>query len=655
MKSLRIICIMVLLPVLGLSQNYSISRKFWSLTSVTGAVQLGANYRYLDGYSNEIYNYQKSSRYYAGAAVNTTSYFLHPSFITLNLGGEYNPMFGKDLYLVIPDQAEIVTVGKFDATLSFFNQKPVNFSVYYHYNDVYANRENLTNIRSNTTSYGGNFAWSNKILPFQAAYMHGKWYETELETGRTFTTLQKNLQTRVDKSFSAYDNSQIVYFHNDYTRDDAEIARTRNVSDNLSMNNTIFFDKKRQYTFISAISGIDQYGSDAFRRIQVDESVNLNLPKRFSLYASYNFYDFSRSFQNINQNSVRTTLHHQLYESLRSGLSLEYNHIRQTYYDETNPKAGVDVNYEKKIPLKGRLMLGGSYNWQRMQHTGESTEMPVQHEQHVLTDGQMTLLNKAYVNVSSVVVWDVTGTIIYQLNLDYVLIEHGNYVEVQRMPGGRIPDKATVFVDYTAMLPGSFKYDVNFISLTASVSLINRLVEVYFRWANQGYSSLETTDFLTLNYFTQTTYGLKLEYKFASGGAEYENYNSTIVPYRLVRYWLQVQGNISGKLTYSLCGNWRTYNLTAENTVQQFIDVIGNLGYQIGPRNNISLELAYRKQVGQQIDLNLLTGRLQYTTQIRQIYIRVGIDVYRKDYLHERTNFMGGFIQVVRNFNWYRK
>ncbi len=655
MKSLRFICFLLLLPVLGNTQTYSISRKFWAPISVNGAFQVGGGYRYQEGYSNDIYNYQKSSRLYGGVMINTNSYFLHPNFVTLNLGGEINPMIGKDLYLVIPDQAEVVTVGKLDVALNFFSQRIVNFSFFYHFNDVYANRENLSNIKSNTSNFGGNFACSNKILPFQASYLQGKWYETEILTGRTFSTLQKNFQTRIDKSFTAYDNNQVLYFHNDYTRDDANISRTHNISDNITMNNTVFFDKKRNYNFISAISGIDQYGSEAFRRFQVDESFNLSLPKRFSLFLAYNFYNYSRNFQTISQNTGSVELRHQLYESLRSGLRLEYIAINQTFYKETNPKAGIDVTYDKKIPLKGRLNLGVVYNWQRLQHNGNAVEMPVQLEEHVLTDGQISLLNKAYVNINSVIVRDVTGTIIYQLNLDYILIARGNYVEIQRMPGGQIPDKGKVYVDYIASLPGSFRYDVNFISASASVSILNRLAEVYFKWANQGYGNLQTTEYLTLNYFTQTVYGLKLEYKFASGGVEYENYSSTIVPYKLIRYWVQLQGTIKNKISCSLNGNWRNYNLTAENQRQQFIDVIGNIGYQVNAKCNVSLEFGYRKQVGQQIDLNLLTGRLQFTTVFRQMFIKIGVDVYRRDYLHELTNFMGGFVQIVRTFNWTRK
>ncbi|MEI7982768.1 MAG: hypothetical protein WCI71_14040 [Bacteroidota bacterium] len=655
MKCLRFLFFLLLLPMLGFSQNYSISRKFWALNSLNGAVKLGADYRYQAGYTNEIYNYQKSSRLYGGILLNSNSYFIHPDFISLDLNGEFNPVIGKDIFLVVPDQAEVRTMERVDATLTFFRMKKVTFSGFFNFNNVYTSRENLSNLHSNTINFGGNFAWSNKILPIQGSYQQGKWYETEILTDRSFITRQQNFLASIDKSFSKYDNNQLIYFHNDYSRQDVNIAETRNISDNISLTNTIFFDKLRNYSFTSAISGINQHGSDVFRRIQVDENVNLNLPKQFNLSTSYNFYNYQRVLQTINQNAIRAMLRHRLYESLNTGVSFEYNQIRQTYYTEENLKAGISINYEKKIPLKGRLMLGYAYNWQRQKHTGDQVPLPVTREEHILTDGQMVLLKYPDADITSVVVKDVTGTIIYQPNYDYILIPRSVYLEIQRMPGGQIPNKGSVYVDYVAILPGSYQYDVNFQSVSASVSLLNRLVELYFRFANQGYANLQTADYLTLNYFTQTTYGCRLEYKFASGGVEYENYQSSIVPYKLIHYWVQLQGNIGNRILCSLNGNMRDYNLVADNTRQQFIDLTANVGYQFSPQTNVSVEFGYRKQVGQQIDLNLVIGRAQFTTVFRQIFFKVGLDLYGRDYLHEKTNYIGGFIQIVRNFNWHRK
>ncbi len=651
----RILSLLLLLPLFSSGQNGNGNHKFWQLTSLGGAVQVGGHYRYQEGTTNEIYNYQKSSRLYAGILLNTNSYFYHPNLLLLDLGVEFNPEIGKDLFLVVPDQAEVRTMQKINVAATLFKQRNFTLGGFFNYNMVYTNRENLSNIKSNGTNWGANLNFSNKILPFQASYQQSKWHETEIATGRTFLTNTKNFLARIDKAFSTHDNNELIYSHNDYFRQDALLFDTRNISDNLTMNSTIFFDRKRNYSLISNIGGIDQRGSDAFRRYQVDEGICLNLPFRFTLTANYLYYNYRRPTQGLSQHSLSGTLRHRLYQSLSTGISAEYNHLSHTFYKEQNTKAGIDILYEKKIPLKGVLSLSYVFSWQRQDRQSEPVELPILREEHTLTDGKIVLLDKAFADPASVMIKDATGTIIYQLNFDYVLITRGDYLEIQRIPGGQIPNSGKVYADYISMQPGSYRYDVLFNNFNASVTLWNRLVEVYYRFSNQDYLNLVTAEYLTLNYFTQQVAGARLEYKFASGGVEYESYNSSIIPYRMMRYYVALQGNIRGKLTFTLNGNLRQYTMLQDNTKQIYADILGSAGYNFSPQTKISLEVGYRKQVGAQIDLNLLTARTEFTTIFRQVFVRIGVEIYGRDYLSERTNFFGGYVQLVRNFNWHKK
>jgi hypothetical protein len=239
MVNRKILYLILLLPFHGFGQNGNGNHKFWQLTSLNGAIQVGGHYRYQEGTTNEIYNYQKSSRLYGGILANTTSYFYHPNLLTLDLGVEFNPEIGKDLFLVVPDQAEVRTMQKINVAATLFRQRAFTLGGFFNYNMVYTNRENLSNIKSNGTNWGANLNFSNKILPFQASYQQSKWYETEIATGRTFLTNTKNFLVRIDKSFSSHDNNQLTYSHNDYFRQDALLYDTRNISDNLILNNTV--------------------------------------------------------------------------------------------------------------------------------------------------------------------------------------------------------------------------------------------------------------------------------------------------------------------------------------------------------------------------------------------------------------------------------
>ncbi|MEI6455628.1 MAG: hypothetical protein WCO93_05015 [bacterium] len=655
MVSRKILYLILLLPFHGFGQNGNGNHKFWQLTSLNGAIQVGGHYRYQEGTTNEIYNYQKSSRLYGGILANTTSYFYHPNLLSLDLGVEFNPEIGKDLFLVVPDQAEVRTMQKINIAATLFRQRTFTLGAFFNYNMVYTNRENLSNIKSNGTNWGANLNFSNKILPFQASYQQSKWHETEIATGRTFLTNTKNFQARIDKSFSSHDNNELTYSHNDYFRQDALLYDTRNISDNLLLNNTIYFDHKRNYYLISNISGIDQRGNDAFRRFQIDEGVSLNLPMHFILSTNYFFYNYHRATQDLNQHQVSGTLRHKLYQSLTTGISGEYNSLVHTFYKEQNSKTGIEILYEKKIPLKGLLALSYVFNWQRQNRQSDPVQLPILHEEHTLTDGRIVLLDKAFVDPSTVVIKDVTGTIIYQPDFDYLLIQRNDFLEIQRIPGGQIPNNGKVYADYISMQPGSYRYDVLFNNLNASISLWNRLVEVYYRFAKQDYFNLVTAEYLTLNYFTQQIAGCRLEYRFANGGVEYENYNSSIIPYRMMKYYVALQGNIKGRFTFSLNGNLRQYNMLEDNTRQTYADIIGAVGYNFGPQTRVSLEVGYRKQVGKEIDLNLLTARTEFTTVFRQVFFKIGFEIYGRDYLSERTNFFGGYVQIVRNFNWHKK
>jgi hypothetical protein len=622
--------------------------------SVYGAFKLGAQYRYQEGTTNEIYDIRQSPLYYGGILLNTNGYFWHPNFMTLDLTGEYNPEKNQNNYLTVPDQSEVRTLSRFNLVASFLNKKPLNFSIYSNYNLVYANRENLSNIRTNSFNYGGNLSYSNRILPLQVNFSKGKWDEKEIQTGRTYTTNQCNLQGIINKSFSIRDKNELMYFHNELFREEPGSIKTQNISDNLNLKNNIFFDALRRQSLNSYISATDQQGTDQFRRLQANENLNFTLPLHLDLNGNYSYTAIQRVTQTTNQNNINLTMRHKLYESLTSSLIYEYNHISNTFYKDAYHRPGFDIRYDKKIPT-GRLSLSTSYFRLHQSRNSGSELLPIINEAHVLSTGKIELLSYSNVVPGSIIVKDVTGTIIYQEYFDYLLIDRNSYIEIARVPGGQIAENSTVYVDYNVDQPGSYRYDANVVNFNASILILKNLLEFYYRFSYQDFQNLENTEFLTLNYLRQNVYGARVEYKFASAGAEYESYNSTIIPYRLMRYFILLQGNIKTKVLYSLNANYRMYKMLDDNTMQKYADLAGNVTYITTPQSKITLEIGYRKQVGQGIDLNLLTARAEFTANYRKLYLKAGAEVYKRLYLNDNINFFGVYVELVRSFNWNKK
>ena len=200
--------------------------------------------------------------------------------------------------------------------------------------------------------------------------------------------------------------------------------------------------------------------------------------------------------------------------------------------------------------------------------------------------------------------------------------------------------------------PSSYKYDSDNHNFSVNYSTLGGRLDVYYRFALQDYKNLENTDFITLNYFTQNIVGFRAGFNLISGGAEYEDYRSSILPYNMVRFYLNMQKCFRNKLTLVLNGNIQNYTMLNEPTarVQQYMDVTGKVEYAIVRQTKVNLDVMYRKQQGRGIDLDLLTARLEFTSIIYQLYLTAGIEVYKRNYIGEKINFKGTYIQISRKF-----
>ena len=451
------------------------------------------------------------------------------------------------------------------------------------------------------------------------------------------------------------------FSHNAYTYDDSFTSSVTNPNDKLiesnitswSLNNNIYFDSKKNYNLRSRILNDNQYGNINFKRFQVLENLTFKLPKNFTFYGGYNFYDYKSDAQNSKQHNINSSLTHQLYKSLRTTASLEYNIINNTQFKDEVRRIGFDMLYDKKIPLNGHLSLIYKINSNKQDRKGDSSSLIIQNETQRLIDGQIVLLNNQNIVLPTVVVRDATNTIIYQLNLDYILIERNEFVEIQRVPGGLIANNTTVIIDYEAIQPSSYKFNAINNYLGIRVSLFKNLLEFYASTSKQDYKKVENPENLTLNYFNKNIYGTRFNYKFMSGGIEYDNYNSSIIPYRLMRYYLTLQGAINQKLTYSLNSEFLDYLMIEfEGQKQVFYNVSGNITYSFSAKTRLNLEGGYRKQDGDTdgIYLNLLTSRLEFSTVYRQVFITTAIEIYRRNLVAEQLDFNKFSLKISRRF-----
>jgi hypothetical protein len=209
-----------------------------------------------------------------------------------------------------------------------------------------------------------------------------------------------------------------------------------------------------------------------------------------------------------------------------------------------------------------------------------------------------------------------------------------------------------VLIDYIATQPGSYEYDANNHIVNTNFYLFNNLLSLYYRFSTQDYSNLVTTEFVTLNYFTQNLAGFRLDFNFINFGAEYEDYKSSILPYHMWRYFVNFQKNVGKKLLFTLNGNIQDYVMLdkPEPEYQKYMDVTGKATYTIYKQTSLNLDLMYRKQTGRGIDLDLLSAKTEIISSINRLYLTVGLEVYKRNYVGEIINFKGTYFKLVRKF-----
>lgn len=625
--------------------------KFWNQQSISGAVGLKGHYRNeLRVLTSGEEQYIRGTLFSGAFLLKSKSFIAHPNLVGLDIEVEFNPEKRDRTFSTIPDRSEVMTLGRLNLRTTFFQKKAFTIVGFVDLNQSLMNRESLTNLKTNRKSWGGSIFYNNRVLPVNITYQEGNMYQQEIETNRRFSYWQRSIRGKMSKSLFSFDKNVLKYSFNSYIRRQFDSYEFKNKVHHIQFTNKLNFGSKKDYRINTTFSNLNQDGADNFNRLQFMTNMVLNLPNNLKLTGNYNFFDHRYPFFTLDQHRAKMNLSHQLFESLRTNVFIEYSYNQHSLYTENDARAGFNISYTKKIP-RGRLTLYYMFLRRKFQSESDGGSILIRDEEHVLADDIITLLDKPFVELETVVVKDITSTIIYQLAIDYILIEQNNFVEIKRIPGGMIANNSSILVDYTVQLQGSYRFNLNNQSFSVNLILFDNFLELYYRRAKQNYDNVEFTDFIMLNYFVQNVFGIKFKVGFTQFGAEYDNNKSSIYPYELLRLFGNINWKFKNKLLISLYGNARYYFIINNRRDELYASLTAKIAYSFNSRTKLNLELGYRDDRGYQIDLDLLTARSEFTIIVRKIFITLGLEVYRRNYLNRETiDFNGAYLSLVRKF-----
>lgn len=581
----------------------------------------------------------------------------HPNLLEFDLFGANSlgferdklttPGRGVDNPTVVENNALLV---RYNFSASLLKERPYASRVHASKGRSTRTLDFFTSTRVDSESYGAGTGYRAGPIPIDIGYNH----ISEVESGlsQAYSREESTFTFRAQNNRGADSQTEFNYTAATFDRTYFGLSRDTGSNRLATLTDTEQFGSSKQARLQSWASY--SQGESTLRDdedFQGTVSLDVEHTDAFNSSVRYAYNKRSSGFSDNDGQSVSAGIRHQWYESLSS--SLELTGSRES---TASPVGSLDLerkgvtwteNYQKRLTPRSRLSLGYSLRIQPEDRTFKGEGFEILDETHDLSDGTISLLAVPNIKPGTVRVSDATGTITYVEGLDYTLQQRGAFTELRRVPGGRIADKQTVLVNYTAepQPSGSFTSTSN--SFTWRIDLRDRLLSIYGRFSKSERSGDAAVIF---NDYRGHLVGVESDMEWLQIGAEYENYDSNQTPFEAIRLRQSLIWKPRETLSCSLnLSETRTDYRDPDRTVD-YLDLIARAEFTPSATLRCSIEGGYRTQSGDQIDQTMLTARVSLDYTLGRLSVKAGYDYqsvsfFANDslrnyfYLHARRTF----------------
>jgi len=516
---------------------------------------------------------------------------------------------------------------RYHVSLDILRQKPYSTTLFADKDVTYRDYDFFTRVRVDSERFGGRTGYSAGAVPMAVAAQH---YEETVEDLSRPSSL-----TEDTVSFNASNlrregrgNTQLNYNLNRFSRIDNGYSEQEGTTHNVSLVDSEKFGPEGwvQLTSLLNYNSVVETAQPS-DKLLLQEHLRLQHTRNLASFGEY-AYDFASledSDSSTHQGQVGLT--HQLYDNLSSTLSVNGNatHSESPGSALDYRRYGVALNeqYTRRLNTWGNISVGysGAVNREERDATGATTQ--IIDEVHTLTDGTLTFLNQRSVLVASIQVTDLTGTIIYLPELDYITIPHPPLTEIRRVPGGRIPNGGTVLVDYVARLDPSASYYSFDNSVSFRLDFWKGRLGFYGRWAKLDFSGAEELD---LRWTDSKTVGLDTNWRRFRAGGEYEIVDSNLSPYNRVRLFqsVTIQPSAYSHVSFDLDQSWTEFpdDDVRQNSYGMFVRYQQRLTSWL----NWNTEGGARIERGETFDRNYGTVRTDLDCRVGKLAVNLGYE-----------------------------
>ena len=424
----------------------------------------------------------------------------------------------------------------------------------------------------------------------------------------TIVTIERN-NTDFEDFFRSRDDSDIFRVETKHETDKSQshlraeyVDQDRQISTSkfsverslLNVGNTFRFDDDTR--LFSSFYGIDS-SSDDFDNSSYYWSERLLVDHRPDLRGDYQIRFDERDNDGFESDTTlaSASLQHELYENLTTTVSVEGSRDDFTDGQIDVYETDLDFRYTRRIPI-GRLNINNGYAYRLEDNDIDTEASQVINERVILVGTQPVFLNRINVDMDSIVVTDVTSSVIYVLNIDYLVTEVGTSTAIQRTLLGGIANGETVLVDYTFAAQAPFKTDRKEFRLGASVDMWHML-RVFYNLSRTDENLKSGTQPSDLADDTIQRIGGELRWRWSTTYAEFEDRDTVRAPLDRFRIQESLLFQPFERLSLGLSAGYTETDFKEDTgSDTKSTDLSGNIRWQLGRWGEIEAR-AYSRTV----------------------------------------------------------
>ena len=423
----------------------------------------------------------------------------------------------------------------------------------------------------------------------------------------TTLTFEKN-NTKFEDFFSTRDDSDILRLESKHTSDKHQFNLLSEYVDQVRQIDAQIIDVERFLTNISstyALSDRARLASTIFNlksNSDVSDTKSFLWSERLMLEHSPNLrsdyiarYD-TRQDENFRSDAryLSGAVEHQLYENLRTRFEIYTSNDKFDDGEVDINEADLDFRYMRKIPV-GILTINNGYAYRVEDNKIDADSSQVIGERHTLVGTSPEILTRTNIELSSIVVTDISRTTTYIEGLDYVLNVVGDSVTIERRPFGRIANGETVLVDYNFAPRAPFETDRRSARFSVNLNLW-RMLRLHYNFSRIKEDLISGTRPSDLSNDRIQRVGANLHWRWSSTTADYELRDTVRTPLERLRFQQTFAFRVTRSLSFGLSAAYAETDFKEDGSDTRTVGFAGNLRWNLGRWGQFEVD-AYSRDI----------------------------------------------------------